>query len=102
MTVVSHQQEAAPGKQGAPSDESGRFVSQVLGSTEDAWTAIFQEQVGSSYRAPRLVLYSGGTVSACGGAQSAMGPFYCPNDQKVYLDTQFFEEMRSRFRACPV
>ena len=95
------QQEAEPGKTGAPTDESGSFVSKVLGSSEDTWTAIFQEQVGSSYKAPRLVLFSGGTVSECGGAQSAMGPFYCPNDQKVYLDTSFFEEMRRRFNACP-
>ena len=100
VTGGGQQQEVEPGKEGAPADESGRFVSQVLGSTEDVWTENFQEQVGSSYRAPRLVLFTGGTVSACGTAQSAMGPFYCPNDQKVYLDTTFFDEMRQRFNAC--
>jgi predicted metalloprotease len=92
---------SAPGQAGAPSDESGRFVSQVLGSTEDTWTEIFQEQVGTTYQKPRLVLFSGGTNSACGMAQSAMGPFYCPNDRRVYLDTRFFDEMRTRFNACP-
>jgi predicted metalloprotease len=95
------QQVDAPSRQGTPTDESGRFVSQVLGSTEDVWSEIFRNEVGSTYRPPRLVLFEGGTVSACGTAQSAMGPFYCPTDQKVYLDTSFFDEMRSRFRACP-
>jgi len=81
---------------------SGKFVRQVLTSTEIAWTALFKEQnVGIAYTAPRLVLFSGGTESACGSAESAMGPFYCPNDKKVYLDTVFFDEMRQRFNACP-
>lgn len=92
---------SAPSKTGAPSDESGQFVSKVLGSTEDTWTELFQEQVGTRYQAPSLVLFNGRTASACGSAQSAMGPFYCPNDRKVYLDTAFFEEMRTRFKACP-
>jgi predicted metalloprotease len=100
VTGGGQQTEAPAGQQGAPSDQSGRFVSQILGSTEDTWTQIFQE-AGSRYKAPRLVLFSGGTVSACGSAQAAMGPFYCPNDQKVYLDTEFFDEMRNRFNACP-
>jgi uncharacterized protein len=101
-SVTGGQETQAPaGRQGAPDDTSGRFVSQILGSTEDTWTQIFQEQVGSRYQAPRLVLFSGGTMSGCGTAQSAMGPFYCPNDKKVYLDTEFFDEMRSRFKACP-
>jgi predicted metalloprotease len=101
MTGGEPSEPQQPGQTGAPSDESGRFVSQVLGSTEDVWTDVFRDQVGSNYKAPRLVLYSMGTVSACGTAQSAMGPFYCPNDQRVYLDTSFFDEMRSRFHACP-
>jgi predicted metalloprotease len=101
VTGGSSQEEAAPGKQGAPEDQSGHFVSQILGSTEDTWTQIFKEQVGGQYRAPKLVLFDGVTRSACGTAQSAMGPFYCPNDQKVYLDTAFFDEMRRRFKACP-
>lgn len=80
---------------------SGQFVRQILGSTEDTWTAVFEKQVGSSYRDPKLVLFSGATSSGCGEAQTAMGPFYCPTDQTVYLDTEFFDEMRSRFDACP-
>jgi predicted metalloprotease len=95
------QEQAPSGRTGAPTDEAGKFVSLVLNSTEVAWTDIFQEQVGSPYRAPRLVLFQGGTRSACGAAQSAMGPFYCPGDRKVYLDTAFFREMRTRFNACP-
>jgi predicted metalloprotease len=96
------QQEQIPsGRTGAPTDEAGKFVSLVLNSTEVAWTGIFQEQVGSPYRPPRLVLFQGATRSACGAAQSAMGPFYCPGDRKVYLDTAFFQEMRTRFNACP-
>jgi predicted metalloprotease len=94
-------QTSAPSKTGAPSDSSGQFVSKVLGSTEDTWTELFKEQVGTRYQAPSLVLFDGATASACGSAQSAMGPFYCPNDRKVYLDTAFFEEMRTRFKACP-
>jgi predicted metalloprotease len=95
------QQQEQQSRTGAPGDQSGAFVSKVLGSTEDVWTEIFKEQVGGNYRAPRLVIFSGYTRSECGTAQSAMGPFYCPIDQKVYLDTAFFDEMRSRFNACP-
>jgi predicted metalloprotease len=84
---------------GAPTDEMGKFVSSVLGSTEVQWKDIF-EKAGSRYRAPTLVLYNGTTNAACGSAQSAMGPFYCPNDQKVYLDTSFFREVETRFHGC--
>lgn len=90
----------SPGKAGAPDDQLGQFVSAVLGSTEDRWTEIFS-QAGQSYRAPRLVMFSGGTRSACGFAQSAMGPFYCPPEQAVYLDTSFFHDLQRRFGACP-
>ncbi len=86
------------GKQGAPTDETGQFVSAVLGSTEDVWTQIFQQQ-GQTYQKPRLVLFSGSTPTACGMGQSAMGPFYCPPDNRVYLDTSFFREMERRFNA---
>jgi predicted metalloprotease len=86
------------GKQGAPSDEIGQFVSSVLGSTEDVWTQIFTQN-GQSYKEPRLVLFSGATPSACGTGQAAMGPFYCPPDQRVYLDTSFFQELERRFNA---
>lgn len=86
------------GKQGAPSDQLGRFAATVLAQTEDVWTDIFQQQ-GRTYKDPTMVLFSGATRSACGGASSAMGPFYCPLDQKVYLDLTFFQEMKTRFRA---
>jgi predicted metalloprotease len=84
---------------GAPSDQMGQFVSAVLGSTEAQWKKIFA-QYGKSYEPPTLVMFSGVTRSACGFAQSAMGPFYCPNDRKVYLDTSFFQDLERRFRAC--
>jgi predicted metalloprotease len=83
---------------GAPSDEMGRFVSKVLGSTEDVWGQIFQK-AGRTYTPPTLVLYSGAVRSACGLGQSAMGPFYCPNDQKVYIDLSFYDDLRQRFHA---
>ena len=86
----------------APQDEMGRFVSKVLGSTELQWKQIFAKD-GRVYRAPVLVLYRGATHASCGGAaQSAMGPFYCPADQKVYLDTSFFDQIATRFRGCDV
>jgi uncharacterized protein len=84
---------------GAPTDEMGKFVASVLGSTEVQWKEIF-DKAGQRYRAPTLVLYSGATQAACGSAQSAMGPFYCPNDQKVYLDTSFFRDVETRFHGC--
>jgi predicted metalloprotease len=80
----------------------GRFVSKVLGSTEVQWKQVFSRD-GKTYRAPVLVLYRGATQASCGGvAQSAMGPFYCPSDQKVYLDTSFFDQIATRFRGCDV
>ncbi len=85
---------------GSPNDEMGTFVAKVLGSTEQQWKAVFQEG-GKTYRAPILVMYNGRTAAAgCGAAQSAMGPFYCPSDQKIYLDTAFFQELENRFRGC--
>jgi uncharacterized protein len=87
---------------GTPQDEMGRFVSRVLGSTEFVWKNVFAKD-GKTYRAPVLVLYRGRTRADCGGvAQSAMGPFYCPTDQKVYLDTSFFDQIATRFRGCDV
>jgi predicted metalloprotease len=86
----------------APQDDMGRFVSKVLGSTELQWKQVFAKD-GRVYRAPVLVLYRGATQASCGGAaQSAMGPFYCPADQKVYLDTSFFDQIATRFRGCDV
>ncbi len=88
------------GQKGKPSDDLGKFVASVLGSTEDRWTEIFRES-GQRYRAPRLVIFSRSTRSACGYAQSAMGPFYCPPEQAVYLDTSFFQDLQRKLNACP-
>lgn len=82
--------------QSAPiNDEDNQFVSKILGDTEDVWGALFQKQLGQQYQPPKLVLFSGATQSACGAAQQQMGPFYCPNDQKVYLDMGFFSAIRA-------
>jgi hypothetical protein len=86
-------------RSGKPSDTTGDFVAAVLGNTEDVWSAIFSED-GQQYRPPKLRLFSGSEQSACGFAQAAMGPFYCPRDQRVYLDTSFFDELRNRFHGC--
>nr|WP_298683072.1 neutral zinc metallopeptidase [uncultured Dongia sp.] len=74
------------------------FVSVILASTEDVWNGIFTE-AGGTYRVPTLVLFSGSVSSACGHADAAMGPFYCPPDQKVYIDLDFYRDLRSRFAA---
>ncbi|TCT02364.1 neutral zinc metallopeptidase [Aquabacter spiritensis] len=93
------QQSAQPqGRHGAPTDELGRFADRVLAQTEEVWTGLFRAQ-GRTYQEPTMVLFSGATRSACGGASSAMGPFYCPLDKKVYLDLGFFQEMKTRFKA---
>jgi predicted metalloprotease len=84
---------------GAPTDQMGQFVAAVLGNTEDVWTKIFQES-GQQYRPPRLRLFSGSVQGSCGFAQAAMGPFYCPTDRRIYLDTSFFRDMRVRFKGC--
>jgi hypothetical protein len=96
-----------PGADGAPQfqaptagveDEMKQFVSVVLGDTEDTWTAVFKES-GKRYVEPRLVLFTGMTRSACGLGEAAMGPFYCPADQKVYIDLAFYDELRNDFGA---
>ena len=93
------QQAPAPGAtRSAPQDENARFVATVLASTEDIWQETFQAS-GRDYRKPVLVLYRGSTRSACGTGQAAMGPFYCPGDEKVYLDLGFFETMRRQLGA---
>lgn len=76
------------------------FVAAVLGDTEDRWNEILGER-NVAYTAPKLVLFSGSTRSACGRAESAMGPFYCPNDERIYLDTEFFDEIQSQLGGCP-
>ena len=93
------QQNAPVETQPIPADDPMvRFVAKVLGSTEDTWGAIFQNS-GHEYPAPKLVLFSGQTPTACGSGQAAMGPFYCPADQKVYIDLSFYQEMKTRFNA---
>jgi uncharacterized protein len=85
-----------PGQTGTPSDDMGQFVAAVLAANETVWAEVLPREKGIPYVKPKLVLYSGRTASGCGGAQSAMGPFYCPRDQKVYLDTAFFQDMKRR------
>lgn len=95
ITAAQSQTGTAPEQLSAEQKEASDFVGTILADTEDTWTPIFQ-QLGQSYVAPKLVLFSGRVQSACGTAESAMGPFYCPSDQKVYIDTQFFKEMRQQ------
>ncbi len=85
-----------------PNDQIGTFVAKILGETEDVWSQVLPQQANRPYEAPRLVLFSGATQSACGGAQSAMGPFYCPIDQKVYLDTAFFRKCSGASAAAAI
>ena len=92
------EQSAPPAHKPPPSDETARFVSKVLASTEDTWNEVFRAS-GRQYEEPKLVLFSGMTPTACGTGQSAMGPFYCPGDQKVYIDLTFFRELKERFKA---
>ena len=80
-------------------DEAAAFIRTVLAETEDTWNGIFQAS-GENYREPTLVLFSGQVQSACGFASAATGPFYCPGDQKVYLDTSFFQELKQKFGAA--
>ena len=76
--------------------EAMDFVGTVLADTEDTWNKVFQEQLNAQYKAPKLVMFNGVVNSGCGTAQAAMGPFYCPADQKVYIDTAFFKDMRTQ------
>lgn len=80
------------------SDPQVQFVSKILGSTEDVWSAAFQA-AGKTYHDPRLVLFHGSVATACGGASAAVGPFYCPGDQRIYLDLDFFRELATRFHS---
>ncbi|WP_151791557.1 KPN_02809 family neutral zinc metallopeptidase [Acinetobacter soli] len=95
ITAAQSQTSTAPEQLSTEQKEASDFVGTILADTEDTWTPIFQ-QLGQSYVAPKLVLFNGRVQSACGTAESAMGPFYCPSDQKVYIDTQFFKEMRQQ------
>ncbi|WGF86199.1 KPN_02809 family neutral zinc metallopeptidase [Marinivivus vitaminiproducens] len=96
---TSSQAPMEPGSETPQEAQMRDFVSAVLGSTEDSWADIFQQQ-GATYQDPQLVLFTGAVDSACGFAQSAVGPFYCPNDQKVYLDLSFFNDLATRFGAA--
>jgi len=89
----------APTSTAATNDPQVDFVAAVLGDTEDVWSAYFKEHGGQQYQEPHLVLFSGVVQSACGMAQSATGPFYCPLDGKVYIDLEFFRELKQRFQA---
>ncbi len=88
-----------PADSARPASETDRFVAKVLRTTERSWETIFTNEIGQPYQPPRLVLFTGNVQSACGAAQSAMGPFYCPADGKVYLDQSFFDELSRRFGA---
>jgi predicted metalloprotease len=90
--------EPGPGGAAAPEDEGKKFVRVILADTEDTWKQVFQEH-GRQYRLPSLVLFDGGVSSACGMTSAAVGPFYCPEDAKVYLDLSFFRELSDRFGA---
>jgi uncharacterized protein len=91
--------QAPPMSAGTPTDTTGRFVALVLGSTEDTWSDIFSAS-GRTYHAPKLRLYSGSEPGGCGLARSAMGPFYCPRDKRIYLDTSFFDDLQNKFGGC--
>ena len=102
--VVTQSQPAQPAPPAAQtggepaSDEGAHFVKLVLKDTENTWNAYFQSR-GQRYEEPRLVLFNGAVESACGFAQQAMGPFYCPRDHQVYIDLEFYQELRQRFHA---
>jgi predicted metalloprotease len=91
-------EESAPRQRSGGEDQLADFTKVVLGSTEDVWTKVFQAD-GQTYQEPRLVLFTDATNSACGFAQGATGPFYCPGDRQVYLDLGFFDELAQRFGA---
>lgn len=90
--------QSAPTQAPGQSDEMGTFIKRVLADTEDVWNRVFQS-FGKDYKEPRLVLFSGATPTACGTGMSAMGPFYCPLDQKIYVDLSFYEQLKRRFQA---
>ena len=87
-------------KTGAPTDEMGSMIAGILGEIDDRWSEVFQAS-GQTYTGPKIVLFRNATNGGrCGMAQSAMGPFYCPPDRKIFLDTGFFREVETRFRGC--
>ena len=104
LTGIGNQQDTTVSRSAAPFHETAQekelvdFVSVILADTEDTWTALFRQK-GRTYQEPRLVLFRGSVDSACGMAQSAMGPFYCPGDQQVYIDLGFYDHLKNRFKA---
>src|SRR4051794_21767479 len=93
-------QSSSNAKRGAPTDEMGSMISGILGEIDDRWSEIFQAS-GQSFTGPKVVLFRNATNGGrCGRAESAMGPFYCPPEQKIFLDTGFFREVETRFRGC--
>ena len=96
--TVQQRPAASEGRPSTESDEQHRFVRTILGSTEDVWTEYFQSR-SQRYVRPTLKLFNGRVSTACGAASEATGPFYCPGDEKVYLDLSFFNQLRTRFRA---
>ncbi len=94
----SGQQQTTQGRKGPPDDQVAQFAAKVLATTEQVWTDQFRQQ-GRTYTKPTMVLFSGRVQSACGDASAAVGPFYCPVDQKIYLDLDFFKELATRFGA---
>jgi uncharacterized protein len=98
--TIQTDRRSAPAKSGAPTDEMGNMIAGILGEIDDRWSEIFQAG-GQTYKGPRIVLFRNATNGGrCGMAQSAMGPFYCPPDQKIFLDTGFFRDVETRFRGC--
>ncbi|MDB5804828.1 MAG: metalloprotease [Betaproteobacteria bacterium] len=95
---VQQQQQQRPAHAPANGDSGAKFVSQVLADTEDTWRDIFAK-MGKQYVDPKLVLFRNRIPTACGTGQTAMGPFYCPGDQKVYIDLEFYDELKNRFHA---
>ena len=101
LEQFNNQSQSAPTEQRdlTPSEiEEGKFVKTILADNEDVWSKIFQEN-NLQFEAAKIVLFSGQVETACGGASSASGPFYCPGDQKIYMDMSFFEELRTKFGA---
>jgi len=93
------QQQQRPAQRSAQEDQLAQFVSVVLKDTEDVWNRLFPEQVGKPYREPILILFNGQVSSACGHASAATGPFYCPGDDKLYIDLSFYQDLKDKFSA---
>src|SRR3979411_2097933 len=96
----SDRKSSGPAKTGAPKDEMGSMISGILGEIDDRWSEIFKAS-GQSYTGPRIVLFRNATNGGrCGMAQAAMGPFYCPPEKTIFLDTGFFRQVETRFHGC--